>query len=307
LLVAPVSSSGSGSNAALPVAGAAPPAGEAPPGAVASVDGALGGGGGGSFGDGVSDGTVRPGVGGAGSAGGDAPGSAGVVGAGGVASCACARTAPKVAPRNDNVHTATSLFIRSTVTSIASPVWRWARALSIALVIVLGLISGFPTPNPERVAHAPALIRWLVERIPGTQSALLTPFRFATADCQIAQRWTLFSTTGGIRYRMEIEARDHRSRRWKLLYRAQDPEHAFMAPLLEYRRVRNGWNPSRHGIKQSYEPFTLFISRNILEREPHLDRVRVRMARLRTLPHGEGVSELGDFEYTAELGREVLR
>jgi hypothetical protein len=274
---------------------------------VASDGGVFGVGASGSFVDGVSEGKVTPGDGGVGSAGGDAPGSAGVVGAGGLTSCAWARAAAEVAPRNDNVHRATSLLIRSTLASIASPLWRWARALSIALVIILGLISGFPTPNPERVAHTPALIRWLVARLPGAQSALLAPFRFATVDCQIAQRWTLFSTTGGIRYRMEIEARDHRSRRWKLLYRAQDPEHAFMAPLLDYRRVRNGWNPSRHGIKQSYDPFTLWISRAILESEPQLDRVRVRMARVQTLPHGEGVSELGDFEYASEHGREVLR
>ncbi|HEX7452262.1 MAG TPA: hypothetical protein VF294_08255, partial [Polyangiaceae bacterium] len=80
----------------------------------------------------------------------------------------------------------------------------------IALVIILGLISGFPTPSPERVAHAPAALRWLVQGIPRAQSMLLAPFRFATRECQIGQRWTLFSTTGGIRYRLEIEARNRR-------------------------------------------------------------------------------------------------
>ena len=185
--------------------------------------------------------------------------------------------------------------------------WRWARALLIALVIILGLISGFPTPNVQRVARAPAAIRWLVEHMPQAQSALLAPFRFATEDCQIGQRWTLFSTTGGIRYRLEIEARSRRSKRWTLLYRAQDPEHAFMARLLDYRRVRNGWNPSRHGIKQSYDPFAFWISRTILASEPRFDRVRLRMARVQTLEHGEGASELGDFAYEIQHGREVLR
>ncbi|HEX3850362.1 MAG TPA: hypothetical protein VHW01_05310 [Polyangiaceae bacterium] len=177
----------------------------------------------------------------------------------------------------------------------------------IALIIVLGLINGFPTPDPARVAHAPAVVRWLVQSLPQAQSALLAPFRFVTRECQIGQRWTLFSTTGGIRYRLEIEARNKRSKRWTLLYRAQDPEHAFMARLLDYRRVRNGWNPSRRGIKPSYEPFALWISRTILSSEPRFDRVRSRMARVRTLEHGEGVAELGDFEYEVEHGREVLR
>jgi hypothetical protein len=178
--------------------------------------------------------------------------------------------------------------------------------LLIALVIVLGLIAGFPLPNPERAARTPRVIRWLFEGMPRAQSALLTPFRFVTEDCQIGQRWTLFSTTGGIRYRMEIAARERRGKRWKLLYRAQDPEHAFMAPLLEYRRVRNGWNPNRRGIKQSYAPFALWAARTILESEPRFDRVRLRMARVQILEHGEGVTELGDFAYEIEHGREVL-
>ncbi|HEY1537559.1 MAG TPA: hypothetical protein VGF76_26245 [Polyangiaceae bacterium] len=177
----------------------------------------------------------------------------------------------------------------------------------IALVIVLGLVAGFPIPNPERVAHAPAALRWLVEGMPRAQSMLLAPFRFATEDCQIGQRWTLFSTTGGIRYRMDIEARSRRSKRWTLLYRAQDPEHAFLSGLLDYRRVRNGWNPSRHGIKHSYDPFAFWISRTILASEPRFDRVRVRMALVQTLARGEGVEPLGDFAYEIEHGREVLR
>lgn len=291
---------------------AAPVGGVAPAGGVVSVgatSGAgLGAGGVGGLADGVSDGTTTPGGGGAGSAGGEAPGSAGVVGAGGGGvSCACALTTPKVMPRNDNVHRAASLVIRSTPSSIASSVWRWARALLIALVIVLGLIAGFPTPNSERLAHAPRVIRWLIEGMPRAQNVLLAPFRFVTEDCQIGQRWTLFSTTGGIRYRMEIAARERRGKRWKLLYRAEDPEHAFMAPLLEYRRVRNGWNPNRRGIKQSYAPFTLWVSRTILEAEPRFDRVRVRMARVQTLERGLGVAELGDFAYEIEHGREELQ
>ena len=103
--------------------------------------------------------------------------------------------------------------------------WRWARALWIALVIVLGLIAGFPRSDPERVAHAPTAIRWLVERMPRAQSALLAPFHLVTEDCQIGQRWTLFSTIGGIRYRPEIEARNRYGKRWTRLYRVQDPAH----------------------------------------------------------------------------------
>jgi hypothetical protein len=157
------------------------------------------------------------------------------------------------------------------------------------------------------VAHAPATLRRVVETLPLLQNALLAPFRFISDTCQIGQRWTLFSTTGGIRYRLWIEAHDRHRKRWALLYRAQDPEHRFMSRLLEYRRVMNGWNPSRRGAKQSYEPFAVWISRSVLAGDAHFDRVRVRMERVQILERGAGVATLGDFAFTIQHGREVLR
>ncbi|MEP7050232.1 MAG: hypothetical protein ABJB12_07770 [Pseudomonadota bacterium] len=171
---------------------------------------------------------------------------------------------------------------------------------------MLGLISGFPAPNAQAVERFPAAWRGVARALPGVQAAVLAPFRFISDGCAISQRWTLFSTTGGIRYRLRVEARDAHSKHWRLLYRAQDAEHAFMRRELEYRRVRNGWNPNRRGIKPSYAPFSLWIARTILAQDAHFDRVRTRMERVQILARGAGIAWLGDYAFELEHGREVL-
>jgi hypothetical protein len=187
------------------------------------------------------------------------------------------------------------------------PSWPQVRALLITLSIALGLISGFPLPNERAVERLPAAWRGLAQALPGVQSALLSPFRFISNSCAIGQRWTLFSTTGGIRYRLRVEARDTHTGHWRLLYRAQDPEHAFLSRELEYRRVRNGWNPNRRGIKPSYAPFSVWIARTILAQDARFDRVRTRMERVQILSHGQGIAWLGDYAFELEHGREVLQ
>ncbi len=200
-----------------------------------------------------------------------------------------------------------SSLSRPILAFISSPWWPRARALLITLSIVLGLISGFPVPNAQAIERFPAAWRGVARTLPRVQTALLTPFRFISDACAISQRWTLFSTTGGIRYRLRVEARNAQTKRWELLYRAQDPEHAFMSRELEYRRVRNGWNPNRRGIKPSYAPFSLWIARTILGQDSSFDRVRTRMERVQILERGAGMAWLGDYAFELEHGREVLQ
>jgi hypothetical protein len=181
------------------------------------------------------------------------------------------------------------------VSPIVGRAWAVVRALLITLAIALGLIAGWPMPDAAAIARLPPALRGVATTMPKVQAALLAPFRCFSDPCQLAQRWTLFSTTGGVRYRLWVEARSNRKQRFRLLYRAQDPEHAFMRGVLEYRRVRNAWNPSRRGIKQSYAPFTVWLSRAIFLQEPELNETRIRLERVQILEHGEGIASLGDF------------
>jgi hypothetical protein len=178
------------------------------------------------------------------------------------------------------------------------PAWPTARALLIALTIAVGLIDGAPIPTPRVMERLPPFLRDVSTGLGDLQAALLAPWRPIKDIFAINQRWAMFSTTGGIRYRMWVEARTALAGSWTLLYRAQDPEHTFLGDTLGYRRVRNVYNPSRRiGAKSTYPAFVSWIAREIFEREPQFDEVRVRMERGRILAQGEGFEPMSEFDY----------
>jgi hypothetical protein len=187
------------------------------------------------------------------------------------------------------------------------PAWPILRASLIALAIAVGLIDGAPIPTPRVTERLPSLLRDVSVGLREMQAALLVPWRPIKDVLAVSQRWAVFSTTGGVRYRMWVEARTAHSESWTLLYRAQDPEHTFLADTLTYRRVRNVYNPSRSiGAKSTYPAFASWLAREIFDREPQFDEVRVRMERGRILARGEGFAPLGEFDYVLVRRRDEV-
>jgi hypothetical protein len=191
---------------------------------------------------------------------------------------------------------------------LGRPSWPAVRAALIALAIVVGLIDGAPIPTARVMERLPPLLRDVSMQLQRAQATLLAPFRPIKDFFAISQRWSVFSTTGGVRYRMWVEARASSEPNFTLLYRAQDSEHAFLEDMLGYRRVRNVYNPSRAiGAKSTYPAFASWLAREIFEREPRFDEVRVGMERGQILPRGEGFTPLGEFDYVLVRRRgEVL-
>jgi hypothetical protein len=176
--------------------------------------------------------------------------------------------------------------------------WPTLRAVLIATAIGVGLVDGAPIPTARVMESLPPTLRDVSMRLQDLQTLLLVPWRPLKELFMVSQRWSVFSTTGGIRYRMWVEARTGSAPTWTLLYRAQDSEHTFLGDTLGYRRVRNVYNPSRSvGAKSTYPAFVSWLAREIFEREPGFDEVRVGMERGRTLPRGEGFAPLGEFDY----------
>src|SRR6188508_1798613 len=170
---------------------------------------------------------------------------------------------------------------------LGRPTWPAARAVLIALAIGVGLVDGAPIPTARVMERLPPILRDVSTGLHDLQTALLFPFRPIKDLFIVSQRWSVFSTTGGVRYRMCVEARAHGDPSWTLLYRAQDSEHAFLGDMLGYRRVRNVYNPSRSiGAKSTYPAFASWLAREIFEREPRFDEVRVGMERGQILPRG---------------------
>src|SRR5689334_9585915 len=103
------------------------------------------------------------------------------------------------------------------------PRWPTIRAVLIAAAIAVGLVDGAPIPTARVMDRLPPALRAVSAGLQDVQTALMVPFRPIKDLFMVSQRWSVFSTTGGARYRMCVEARGAADPTWTLLYRAQDP------------------------------------------------------------------------------------
>jgi hypothetical protein len=178
----------------------------------------------------------------------------------------------------------------------STPTWRDVRASLIALTLLIGLVDGCPIPTPHVMEHLPPSLQAACVLLYDAQRGALTPFRPIKDALLLSQRWALFSTTGGQRYRMWIEASGGPDEPWILLYRAEDEAHAFLGATLGYRRVRNVWNPSRRGTKRSYAAFASWIARTVFLGDARYRRVRVSLERGQILEKGKAFVPSGQFD-----------
>lgn len=186
------------------------------------------------------------------------------------------------------------------------PAWNRVRALLIALAIATGLLDGCPLPTARVRTRLPPSLQEVSDRLYDAQRVVLLPVHPIKDALSIDERWALFSSTGGIRYRMWIEASAGQGAPWILLYRAKDDDHAYLRETLEFRRVLNVWNPSRAGKKTSYEAFAWWVSRTTLLGERSFAAVRVSMERGRILERGEAFVPLGTFDDVVVHRREEV-
>jgi len=188
--------------------------------------------------------------------------------------------------------------------------WGWPtfRALLIGASLVLGGIDGLPITRAEASAKLPRPLRWARESLREVRAAILAPLSFVSEGLRVQQRWELFTSSREERFRLWIEARATDDEPWRLLYRAHDPEHALFAPVLQYRRVRASWNPSRRGARAGYPWFVTWVARRVFEGDPRLQTVRVQAEQIRLDPRGPGFVGTGTYAHTEHRARaEVLK
>lgn len=184
--------------------------------------------------------------------------------------------------------------------------WPSLRAALVALAIVVGLVDGAPIPSSRVMDRLSPALRDAAMTLRDVQAFLLTPFLPIKETFAIAQRWAVFATTGGVRYRMWIEARTGDGP-WTLLFRIHDPEHARFESVIGYRRVKNIYNPSRAiGAKSTYPAFVSWIAREVFISEPKFDEVRVAMERGQILEEGRGFEPFGEFDYVELRTRDAV-
>ncbi|MFZ5890170.1 MAG: hypothetical protein ACOY0T_03800 [Myxococcota bacterium] len=183
----------------------------------------------------------------------------------------------------------------------------YLRASTITALLLLGFIAGWPKVSPRFLAKLPDSFAESLRRIPEVQQRLLAPFTpIANAFGIYSENWALFATTGGTRNRMCIEGRQRGASEFTLLYRVHDPEHRYLASALEYRRLRNIWNPHRSGMANGYDAFARWLVRRVLIDHAELEAARIRMAEGDILPAGGGFRENGRFSNEVTLERTEL-
>ncbi|MBX3250968.1 MAG: hypothetical protein KF901_27575 [Myxococcales bacterium] len=186
---------------------------------------------------------------------------------------------------------------------------RWADLRAALLLFVLGVsaIQGCPVPRVQphqvdRPIGQRELARWsrilgvpapeLRERVLDVSAeasraldTLGAPFAPFYERTLTTQRWSLFPLADPDPWWMHVEGR-RVGGPWELLYRPNDPQHARLADVLEYRRIRGTWNPGATAPRDSYPRFVDWIARELLAQEPELDEIRVRFSRYHiNLPH----------------------
>lgn len=170
-------------------------------------------------------------------------------------------------------------------------------------MLFIGAMDGIPRASPKVLARVPAVLRWARESLQAVQDAILRPAAIVSDTFRIQQRWELFTSSRDERFRLWIEARAADHTDWRVLFRAHDPEHRLFGPVLEYRRVRAAWNPSRRGVRVGYTPFVTWVARRVFSTDPRWQTVRVRAEQIRIVPRGSGFVGTGSFVHTQERRR----
>jgi hypothetical protein len=172
------------------------------------------------------------------------------------------------------------------------------RGILIALALLFGGLSGVPDAAPRYLQSFPFVVRRARELFDSARAVILGPVNFIPELFQFSEQWKLFSSANDARFWMWIEARQGNGDTWQLLYRPHDPEHTFMGSVLEYRRVRGNWNPSRRGANRGYDGFATWVARRVFAQYPQYRVVRIRMEEIRLMPLGMGFAPTGKFLHT---------
>jgi hypothetical protein len=181
------------------------------------------------------------------------------------------------------------------------------RAALITVVLFLAFVAGWPRRIPKMVRGWPPALAAPLLVLPELQAKILAPFAPVAGLLGIgSEDFTLFTGTGGKRYRFWLEGQE-RTGSWTLLYRAQDPEHAYLAEALEYRRVLNLWNPHHDWISDGYPYFARGLARRVFRDRPEFRKVRLRMEEVTILRDAQGFEPTGKFVYEELVRREEAR
>lgn len=177
------------------------------------------------------------------------------------------------------------------------------RAAIIAYFVFFNVLAALPsagTPSPERLARPfeqAELRRWstLFEALglhmepaelgrsylafaraaERARAVVLEPIEWWMSLVQAGQSWRLFASGDDAANALRITARSRAGA--QVLYESGHPERRWNAALLEYRRTRAAYNPSRSGPPHTYPSFAERLGERVFEALPGVERVSVSL------------------------------
>jgi hypothetical protein len=188
-----------------------------------------------------------------------------------------------------------------------------ARAAVIAYFVLFNVLAAVPTPGtasaarlaqpfeqaelrrwsalfhaigmdvePNRLAESYLTFSLALER---ARALLLVPIQGWLWLTQTAQSWRLFGTPDQYANALTITA--HAAGQSSVLYESRNPARRWNAALLEYRRIRAAYNPTRSGPPHTYPALAERLSERVFESMPEAERVSIAFLQSRVPLPGE--------------------
>jgi len=208
---------------------------------------------------------------------------------------------------------------------------RWAklRATVITYFVLFSVLAAVPslgTPSAERLERPferEEMRRWtglfqalgvemdperlgriylsLSSAVAQSHAVALWPIDWWFSLTQTGQNWRLFATPDASVSALRISAQS--SGREDVLYESGDSARRWNAGLLEYRRIRAAYNPTRSGPPPTYPGLSRRLSEQIFGSMPEVERVRVALVRSRVFVPGEAPDVQREEEHVLEFSR----
>lgn len=203
------------------------------------------------------------------------------------------------------------------------------RAAVIAYFVFFNVLAALPsagTPTPERLARPfeqAELRRWatlfdavgvhvepaelarsylafagVVERARGV---VLEPIDWWMSLIQAGQSWRLFAMADDVANTLRITA--HAREGDQVLYESGHPARRWNAALLEYRRIRAAYNPSRSGPPYTYPGLAQRLGERVFTTMPDVERVTVSLIQSQVALPGAAPPPARDTAHVIELTR----
>jgi len=145
----------------------------------------------------------------------------------------------------------------------------------IGLALLIGLVDGCPLP-PDR--YVTPTQRPIVDIVRPTQQALLSPLKWVTRGIRFSQRWALMQAAPRERFRFTVEGRSPDGT-WFVLFRANDPDHAAFADILETHHIWGVWNPTDRMMGQ-YNAFIKWFTGYALTARSDITAIRTKQEKV---------------------------